>query len=1225
MLRKICLLVLTVLSVLPALAQVGAGSVKGKLTDQSNGEPVPFANVVAKRNGVIVSGAHTDFDGNYFIKPLEPGSYDIEASFAGFQPKRIAGVIVKSNQITFLDIKLATSAELKEVEVVGYKVPLIDKDGGASGGTITREDIQKMPGRSMESMAQTIGGVSTAGTADGGISIRGARTGGSFVYIDGIKVRGSTNLPKAALQEVSVIVGGLPANYGDATGGVISMTTRGPSSVYTGSIEGVTSGFKSGGGAKGLDPFGYNLIEGYLTGPIYSKTDADGVKKPIVGFSASLNYNSRVDGRPSVIGNNYLSDAAQSDLYNQFLYAANGTATRPRVLNLNSSSFENSKTSLNTGSKVVSGNVKIDITTTPTINLTFGGSFNYENARDWDNENRLMNSDNNRQRIAFDWRAYGKFTQRFKSSEESASNIKNVYYSVMIDYSKTQSTIQNANHKKNFFDYGYLGRFDVYKDTSNYVLSANGNYRFKPDLPGDSIVRFTPSDKNPVLAKYASDYFGLYDPNDTVYYGSLDNILGKGGFRNGDAPERVYSLFNAPGTPYNLYNLANNGQFRVTAAGSADIGNHAISAGFEYEQRDDREFGYRRLVTDDRDRTNNLWAIARTHLNFHLKTTIKDDSVVWTDGDNFPHVYYPVYVNDSIQFAFDRNMRKALGLNPLGTDFINIDGLDPELLSDAMTFFSSDELINSGNSLINYYGYDTKGKKLKSRPAFENFFTQKDEYGDYTRNVGAFQPIYIAGYIMDKFSFDDINFNVGLRIDRYDANQKVLKDKFLMREALTVAEAPDGLYVPSNIGKDFVLYVDGAGAIGKEHVVGFRSGTQFYNKEGAPISADMMKQSSSGAIHPYFKNPEPQGGVNSIEASAFKDYAPQINLMPRIAFSFPVSDEAVFTAHYDVLTRRPTERNRLDLIRYMYIGTTGTTATDPVNNPALNPEKTIDYEISFQQALSKSTSLKIQTFYREMRDQIQVYQNVGAYPQDYYSLDNLDFGTVKGMTISYEMRKTSNLTLRTNYTLQFADGTGSGVGGVVNLNNTPFSTLRTINPLDYDQRHRINAAVDYRYGTGSQYNGPMLGTAKILQGIGINLVFNIASGTPYSPSSDPYNRRLLGTINGARLPWQQTVDFQIDRDIPVTFKKGEGDNAKKGNVNVYVNINNLLNTKNVNGVYPYTGNADNDGYLADSRYQTNINGQINSAAYRDLYTLDKLDPRNYLSPRTVRLGVRLDF
>ena len=51
----------------------------------------------------------------------------------------------------------------------------------------------------------------------------------------------------------------------------------------------------------------------------------------------------------------------------------------------------------------------------------------------------------------------------------------------------------------------------------------------------------------------------------------------------------------------------------------------------------------------------------------------------------------------------------------------------------------------------------------------------------------------------------------------------------------------------------------------------------------------------------------------------------------------------------------------------------------PISNPNLRPEKTIDYELGFQQVLSKTSSLKISAFYKEMRDMIQVRNFVGAF------------------------------------------------------------------------------------------------------------------------------------------------------------------------------------------------------------------------------------------------------
>ena len=88
--------------------------------------------------------------------------------------------------------------------------------------------------------------------------------------------------------------------------------------------------------------------------------------------------------------------------------------------------------------------------------------------------------------------------------------------------------------------------------------------------------------------------------------------------------------------------------------------------------------------------------------------------------------------------------------------------------------FSPDELLNSGSSLVYYYGYDIYGNKLTSNPTLKDFFEKQDSQGNYSREIASFQPIYTAGYIQDKFAIDDLIFNIGLRVDRYDANQKVL-------------------------------------------------------------------------------------------------------------------------------------------------------------------------------------------------------------------------------------------------------------------------------------------------------------------------------------------------------------------------------------------------------------------------------------------------------------------
>lgn len=238
MLRKLKLLIVSVLMAVPYVySQTGLGTIKGSVIDEKSNQPIFGCKVLVKQNGTIKGGANSDFDGKFQINSLSPGVYDVEVrnEGEGYQSSLTTGVKVSGDQITFLDkltmTKAASVREIEEVKVVAYKVPLINKDGGASGATITREDIARLPVRSATGVASTVGGVNVQ-EGSGDISIRGSRSDDTYFYIDGIKVRGSSNLPKSAIEEVSVITGGLPANYGDATGGIISVTTRGPSSNF---------------------------------------------------------------------------------------------------------------------------------------------------------------------------------------------------------------------------------------------------------------------------------------------------------------------------------------------------------------------------------------------------------------------------------------------------------------------------------------------------------------------------------------------------------------------------------------------------------------------------------------------------------------------------------------------------------------------------------------------------------------------------------------------------------------------------------------------------------------------------------------------------------------------------------------------------------------------------------------------------------------------------------
>ena len=116
---------------------------------------------------------------------------------------------------------------MTEVQVIEYDVPLIDAD--KSGSTKTADQITSLPTRNVQNVAATTAGIYQS-DSDGAVNVRGSRSNATAYYIDGIKITGNSNvLPQSAIDQMTVVTGGLPAQYGDATGGIISITTRGPS------------------------------------------------------------------------------------------------------------------------------------------------------------------------------------------------------------------------------------------------------------------------------------------------------------------------------------------------------------------------------------------------------------------------------------------------------------------------------------------------------------------------------------------------------------------------------------------------------------------------------------------------------------------------------------------------------------------------------------------------------------------------------------------------------------------------------------------------------------------------------------------------------------------------------------------------------------------------------------------------------------------------------------
>jgi Carboxypeptidase regulatory-like domain/TonB-dependent Receptor Plug Domain len=1236
-------LIVSLVFCVSVFAQSDAGKIKGKVTDES-GAPVEFATVVILQNGIIKGGANTDENGEFSIAPVFPGSYEVRASFAG-NTIVATGISVAANKTVPVNLTMQTDVELENI-VITETIPI---DNTTTGGSLSQAEIQQTGLRNINTLAAIVPGVYQADDGDG-LSMRGGRSSGTVYFVDGVKVRGNIGLPQRSISNLSVITGGTPAEYGDVMGGIVSVTTSSPSYKITGGGELLTSQF--------LDPYGFNLLALNLSGPLITKyVDSIDYHKPILGFFVAGEIERQKDQDPAFGGINVLREDVYSDLQaNPLTTDESGNFFVQRANFLDASSVETSKYKFNNQSETYRLNTRLDFQPSDNVIVKFGGDFFRTNSDGWSINRSLLAYEGNDLNTNVNYRAWGRFQQSFDMGPNS--DLKNLFYQLQVDWSRFDRESSNPLHGDNHFDYGYIGKFDyagirefyTYVDpftnpeTHNNAISSDGYYITAGyGLTG---LSFDATDtKNPLLANYDRYIFDYVAENgvQNPFTGSRDYTLPfvnflpfYGGLRNGDNPASVYSLYGGTGTSRTGYSKTSYGQARLTGQASGEFKGHAIKVGFEFEQRQERFYGVA---------SRNMWNYARQLTNDHLEGLNTDPStweLVEVNGVFQDTVHAPILFERGTQTNFDRELRFSLGLDTNGTDLINIDALRPDQMS--LDMFSANELLNDGNLLVSYYGYDFLGNKTK-RVAEETFFSDLQN-----RPMNAFAPTYVSGFIQDKFELEDIIFNVGLRIDRFDANQKVLKDLYSLYPTYTAAEAHENLgsELPANIGADWVPYMNDISS--PTEFLGYRDPENniWYDPNGNPVSSGTLR--SGGKVQPYLKDDE-------VTINSFEDYTPQTIVMPRLSFSFPISGEAVFFAHYDVLAQRPGQTGAGSgsllagqLADYFFLANS---ATVEVQNPNLRPERTIDYEVGFKQKLNDYLALSISAFYREMRDMLQITSFVDAYPVNYTSYSNIDFGTVKGFTFAMNMIRMKNIRMTASYTMQFAAGTGSSFSSARNALSSVdgFTAIRALLPLDFDQRHRITSNIDYRF-MGDDNKGPAINlfgkTVYPFANAGANLTTMLGSGTPYSVNAlanaadvqGGINQsiQLDGTPNGSRLPWQVRFEAKIDKDFIIGGKQkldaeGKAMVDSKGNnvttrayaVNVYLLGLNLLNSQNVLNVYKTSGLPDDDGYLSTGVGQQAVAAAIDGDAFTYLYRLKMANPNNYSLPRRLRLGIQFNF
>ncbi len=1236
-----------------AFSSFADGSIRGFVKDAKTNIPLFSVQVVAKLNGVYKGDVYTDDKGFYDIKSLPSGVYSL--TFIGdddYVELTQDGIKVNDDQVTDMKSTLLPKKLLggttREVIIQHIKNPPLKQ--GEIGTHISSTSAQKQGATSLNKLVGTTAGVYTK---NGGTpSFLGSRANQTGYFINGVKVIGSIPLIPDALNDVSVITGGVPAQYGDFTGGAINLSFKSPTLAYVNLFDYSNSMM--------FDRYNYQQLQGYFSGPlkVINKQDP-GKERVILGYTLGFSAMHARDGNPSAIQLYKLSDAKLAELeLKPNSPSPTGDGLVPSASYINKKDLEKISYKLNAASTSLSYISTLTFQPTKNINIQVGLNGGYSRGSNYSFTSSLFNYRNASESTSSTNRISASLTHKLKSGgdkkddkEKDKSIVTDALYTVRLDYTVVSGTNYDPRHDFNTWEYGYVGQFNSYKAPNfRYVDNGlNGPRTTFVDQNGktvelrnyieqngymDTALRFVPSDLNPISSNYTQQVFNEYGR----LVRNANAVQALGGLMNGDAPGSVYSMWSNVGAYPTGYSKSRSDQLTLYAIGEASITpdikdrskKHDLQFGLSFEQRAQRGYSVGAA---------SLWSRATALANQAVLELDRAHPILAYDANGVfqDTVYYKRLFNSNDETEFAKNLRQAqinsgakdIYGNPVTQNsWIDVNAMKPEDMK--LSWFSPDDLYNNGNQLIDVYGYDYLGNTIKGRPSI------KDWNDNNNRPIGAFAPINAAAWIQDQFSYKEIKFRLGLRAEQFDANIKVLKDPYLLFPAHTAAEWAKQEEIPSTVSGDYAVYVDNYKSA-SPNLLGFRNGNTWYNKAGNILTDPSVLSQAGGRIQPWLINPALDLSKYKLDAAAFQDYSPTPIFMPRVWFSFPISDDAEFFANYDVLSQRPAEGFFATNDDYQFFERRALDGT--LANPNLKPSKKTSYEVGYKQKLTEASAISFIASYAETRDLIQLKRFYQAFPTSYTAFGNEDFSTSKAFRIEYFLYSFKHMDIVANYSLLFADGTGSSASTSAGLIAVNKPSLKTLQPLDVDFRHTFKIGVDYRFKTDADhpYDGPVMKfkgkDRNVLEDFGMNVQLQGFSGAPYTATANKNVSQVIGgsvsrnpiqgSINGQRLPGQVYCDVTIDKTITLKYNhKGE---AKKTPLNIYIVCNNILNTLNVLGVYSNTGLATDDGYLTSADGIRSTQSQISKQAFVDQYQIRTNNPGLYALPRQARLGVRIIF
>ena len=231
------LVLIWLVAVGPADAQVRYGSMDGVVKD-ADGVPLPGVTVtVAGENMMGQKTVVSDVEGRFRVALVPPGLYTVTATLDGFRELREDEVRVALGSVSTLDIEMVEGFA-DEITVTASRV-LIDTTSSKVATNITGEFVSNLANdRQYSGIMEMLPGVVGGETQ----MMHGASGSDNMHQVDGADAASIYSggwtfaLNFDNIQEVELITGGVPAEYGRGTGGMVNLITKSGSNAFHGVV-----------------------------------------------------------------------------------------------------------------------------------------------------------------------------------------------------------------------------------------------------------------------------------------------------------------------------------------------------------------------------------------------------------------------------------------------------------------------------------------------------------------------------------------------------------------------------------------------------------------------------------------------------------------------------------------------------------------------------------------------------------------------------------------------------------------------------------------------------------------------------------------------------------------------------------------------------------------------------------------------------------------------------